>query len=355
MIKFRMLLSACLIGLVTFGHLNASELNINPTPIAIIENPGPDYSLINSVDHHPSKKIFCVTYTHNDKIGIYSNEEGNIQLLQMLNNPSAALSTPQHAAFSPNGDKIIVANWINQTINFYQADNSGNFSPSPISIIQHPLELSILHKPHGVACSPCDKFLAIAYGASSLHARAVALFEMDLDGNQCHLLSLLNSPQDLPGIPKGITFSPDGTCLLVTFADVNSLLIYEIDREHKRILSAPKQIIQGEVTAIFRPEDVKISPNGKWCAISNSNMHTVTFYDYDSKKNCIVNDAPIFILQNPDSQLCFPHGIAFSPDGAFIFITEFGPIITTDEGRILWHSDMQAEKSNTKIYRINPI
>lgn len=319
-------------------------------PLFVITNPCSAYSLINSVDYHPKKNLFCVTYTHGNRVIIYKNDtSGKSKIVQTLSNPLSILSEPQHAIFSPDGKKIIVANWTNQTLTIYQAEENGLFCETPAAIIPSPSSLTN-HKPHGIAISPCGNFLAIAYGAASYYGRAIALYQMPKKRKSCELLSVLGT-QELPGTPKGITFSPDGTCLLVTFSDANSLVIFDFDKKHRTLLPTPRQTIQGEKTKISRPEDVKITPDGKYCATTNSDQNSVTFYPFDKTSNRITQSTPSYTLQSPEAELCFPHGIAFSPDGAFMVITEFGPINTSSDGDIIWSNTMQPDKSRVSIHR----
>ncbi len=139
----------------------------------------------------------------------------------------------------------------------------------------------------------------------------------------------------------------------MTFSDLNSLVIFKLAADGLTILPIPKQIIQGPETKISRPEDVKISPDGKYCAISNSDRHTVTFYPFDATTNGITQSVPLCILQNPEARLSFPHGIAFSPDGAFVLITQFGPVMTTQEGDIGWTEAMPASHAKVHVFRIS--
>jgi DNA-binding beta-propeller fold protein YncE len=319
----------------------ASEAVICPVPVASAANPTNCYSLINSVDFHPTRNLFCITCTHGNEIILYEiDEEGSPRIVQRINNPSAQLSEPQHAVFSPDGEKIVVVNWTNQTLAIYPCEENGFYRTAPIAVIPHPARLPH-HKPHGMAFSPSGHFLAIAYGAANYHGRAIALFK------ECELVSVLE--EELPGIPKGITFSPDGASLLVTFADQNSLVIFDL--VDGTICPIPKQIIQGPETLISRPEDVKISPDGALCAVSNSDQHTISFYSFDKVLNRVAQTTPCFILQNPEAGFCFPHGIAFSPDGSFLLITEFGPIRTTNEGDITWDPSMKPDLAKISIYR----
>lgn len=329
-------------------QINLSAMSL--TPACVVTNPCPHYSLINSVDCHPKKNLFCVTYTQGNRVVIYKNSTfGVATIVQTLSNPLARLSDPQHAVFSPNGKKLVVANWTNETVTIYETRRDGLFCEIPASIIPSPDELKG-YKPHGITISPCGTFLAIAYGVTHDFGRAIAIFRMNKQGGRCKLIHALKGKNALPGIPKGITFSPDGSCLLVTFSDLNSLMIFGFDRKNQMILPTPRQTLQGFETQISRPEDIKISPDGRYCATSNSDKHTVTFYPFDTTSNRITQSTPSYILQNPEATLCFPHGIAFSPDGRFLFITNFGPIGTTNDGGIFWSSTMQPDASKVNIY-----
>lgn len=314
----------------------------DPTPVAVISNRAASYSLINSVDFHPKTNLFCATYTHNNRIVLYHLDgTGRPEEVQVLSNPSALLSEPQHAVFSTDGKKIVVANWTNQTLAIYPSAKGRFFSRTPEIIIPPPRRL-VRHKPHGIAFSPCGNLLAVAYGAGHAHGRAIALFDVARGGR---LGSLLDE-QDLPGTPKGISFSPDGTALFVTFSDANSLAIFDVD--HQAIVPVPRQVVQGAETKLSRPEDVKIYPDGNYCAVTNSGNHTVTFYAFDKTR---LRGTPSFVLRDPQVKLCFPHGIAFSPDGSFLLVTEFGPIQITDEGDVAWDEDMPPELSKISVYR----
>lgn len=294
-------------------------------------NPCPYYSLVNSVDFSPDSGLFCATYTHGNRVVLY--EEG--QIVQELTNPIAQLSEPQHAAFSPDGKILAVANWTNQTINLYQK-GEGSFVETPVSITPIPKQLERA-RPHGLAFSPCGRYLALAYGASTYYDKALALIHMAK--NQLEWQSIV---KELPGIPKGITFTADGSHLLVTFADLNCLHIYEVKDD--KIAQKPKQVI--EDPSISRPEDVKLTADGLYVALSNSDAHTVTFYSFAN--NRITDPHPCYILEGLS---CFPHGLAFSPDGQFMAVTEFGSIQVAPSGDITWDAHMAPRAAQIKVFR----
>lgn len=335
----------------SFSHpsLLAMDALIGSKPLITLHSHTPHYSLINSVDCHPHKNLFCATYTHSNWVVIFKlNNSNSIEIVQSLHNPISGLSEPQHAAFSPDGKTLVVANWTNQTLTIYKLSKEDLFTPSPAAIIPSP-PLLMRHKPHGIAFSPCGKWLAIAYGAAYYHGTAVGLYQISEETGY-KLASILEGPEQLLGIPKGITFSPDSSCLLVTFSDVNSIAIFDVQND--KIALKPRQIVQGSHTQISRPEDIKISPNKTLCAISNSDSHTISFYRFDPLSNRITQETPCYLLKNPQAELCFPHGLAFSSDGHYLFVTEFGPVKTSKEGNIEWDNRTPANLAKIHLYKI---
>lgn len=197
-----------------------------------------------------------------------------------------------------------------------------------------------------MAFSPSGDYLAIAYGASSLFKDALALYKSE--STSISLLSYLKH-HELHGTPKGICFSPDGTHLLVSFCEPSSIRIYRIDRE--QIDPTPSQIITGVESGLSRPEDVKMAPDGTFCAVSNSNSNTITYYLYDRCNNSIVSPEPIYTFHSPG--LSFPHGIDFSFDGQYLGVTQFGSLSTTPEGDVVWPPGFSPSEGAIKIFRLH--
>lgn len=301
-----------------------------------LSNDEADYSLINSVDFHPKESLFCATYTHNNKICIYKLENG-INLIQTIR---GLLKQPQHAVFSPDGQKLAVVNWTDRSLYVFPREKDGSFSLRPISSVFLPLTQS---KPHGIAYSPSGQYLAVACGASREYENGLVLFENI--GSSLETRCVITH-EKLLGIPKGICFSPDSKCLLVTFCEPSCVASFYL--EGNRIDPSPKQILKG----VSRPEDVKIAPDGSYFAVSNSDQNRITFYSFDKNKNRISDNYPFLFLEKPEADLIFPHGIAFSSDGSYLAITQFGHINLGADGRILWCRGFPSGEASIKIYRV---
>lgn len=334
------LLFACL-----FGGLSAAQPHYKP--ICTVVNPCKNYSLVNSVDFHPKEHLMCVTYTLGDRVVLYKmGKVGDLQIFQTLSNPEGQLSAPQHAVFTPDGETLVVANWLSQAFTMYRREN-GKFNSVPDAVIPTTKELAD-YRYHGIAFSPCGKFLAVAYGAGSDYDRALAVFHFDSKKLTLKLACAFRGEDEVSGVPKGIAFSPDGNALLVTFSDKNSLEIFSFSKTTGKMAPHPRQVVQGNRTGIFRPEDVKISPDGTLCAISNSEVHTVSFFPFNSRTNTITRQHPLYTL----SDLKFPHGLAFSADQKYFCITQFGPIKTDEKGNIFWEG-LEAREAKVTLYRSN--
>lgn len=335
-----MIILVCIL-LLSFQQMFSLEIaDLNSPPVHIIYNDHLRPSLVNSVDFHPSSNKFCVTFTHNDRVVIYElDPEGIPKVFQTLSKAGSKLCKPQHALFSPDGHLIIVANWHNRTFTIYRESELGTYLQKPVSVISFPSDNS--YRPHGMAYSPMDNYIAITFGASYNDPRAVALYEM-IDEKRLILRDLIQTKEIDEGIPKGVAFSPDGTHILVTLSETNSVIVYPIDRDERKLITTAQQIIEGSETNLFRPEDIKLTADGDFIAVSNSAIDTITFYRYDREQNLIIDNAPALTMKNPEAMLTFPHGLAFSPDGQFLAVTQFGPVEFSEDGHLIsWGTERQ--------------
>jgi 6-phosphogluconolactonase (cycloisomerase 2 family) len=301
-----------------------------------IPNEAPYYSMINSVDFHPKQNIFCAAYTQNNKVSLYEiDPDEKVRLVQTLSNPSAQLAEPQHAVFSPDGERIVVASWAQTKLTVYVREENGLFANSPSKIVPFPKPLRLC-KPHGICFSPNGEFFAIACGASKRFKQAIALFR----GEDFQCLDILHEPL-FKGAPKGISFTPDSTHLIVTFCDPSSLSVFRIEEEGIQL--PPIQVL--EDPQLSRPEDLKFSSCGALIAISNSDQDTVTFYRFVSNT---FEPMPFWTL--PD--LAFPHGIAFSSDGHYLAATQFGPVSITPKGDVQWNPNLSSKEGLIHLYKV---
>lgn len=296
-------------------------------PISFIKSNKSTPTLINSVSFHPEKNLFCATFTHQHWVGLYQiTEDDRVELVQVLQNPEAQFFHPQNAIFSPDGKNLVVVNWSSRNFNVYPLDHEGNFQKNPQSVVVTELSHE-KYRPHGMCFSADGNFLAVVYGSFHDSPWTVILYRVqDLGTEHAKLIpcSSLQRGQNLKGIPKGIVFSPDQTCLIITFTQTDSLGVFPVDFETGYINPVPMQEISGVVTKLCRPEDIAFSSDGSYCAVSNSSQDTVTFYRFDKINNRFTSATPFKILNKKNADLHFPHGLGFSADGKYFAVTQFG-------------------------------
>lgn len=323
--------------LIIYSSLSAGLEQMSSSPCDQVMKPFPMKSLINSADFHPHKNEFCVAFTHANKVAVYMiDEKSQLKLKQVIAYHSSPKNHPQHAIYSKDGNSIVVANWSTQCFYVHTLGQNDLFHETPDTVFPFFPE-STNYRPHGITFSQDGEYIVVAFGASSDQPKAIGLYKVHNWGTPSafiELKHLLNSKIISKGIPKGVTFTPDGSCLVVTFADTNSFVIYEIDWVNERIVSSPKQVIQTSASKISRPEDIKISINGDYAAVSNSDQNTITFYPFDQTNNAFNIITPEYTLKNPQAKLSFPHGLAFSPDGKYLVVTQFGPVKFTKSGNL---------------------
>lgn len=322
-----------------------AHAHFHSVPHAIIPNTASTYSLLNSIDFHPHELLFCVTHMQNNQMRLYNIDHRMRPILvQTIEGSHTRLNHPQHAVFSPDGQSLVAANWTDRSFNVYVRKNTGLFEEEPIHTFFLPKVLKRT-KPHGIAFSSSGQYLAVACGAGSDYKNGLALFEST--GDRFKPVDILTHKQ-LLGMPKGICFSPDGTCLLVSFCKPSCIAIFSIDRG--KIDRQPKQIMEGAHTHLSRPEDIKLSPDGSYCAVSNSDKNTITFYHFDKNTNTIANTRPFWSLGNPEAHFTFPHGLAFSPEGSFLATTQFGHVEETSKGSIFWSPILPSQEGAVHLY-----
>ena len=323
-------------------------MNYEPVATDCISNSS-IYCLINSVAFHPMENLFCATFSGRCMLIFYVIDGvGRARVFQKISDSKARLKNPQHAVFSRDGERVIVTNWSGETFTIYARLPSGSYSPVPVGVIPFSERIAG-HKPHGLDISPSGKFIAVAFGAAANKPKAIAIFAFEQAAHTVALLSLLDGI-GVPGIPKGICFSPDETHVMVTFSDVNCINLYRFDPAAGTISETPCQTLQGSLTGLNRPEDVKLSHGRDQVLVSNSGSNSIAFYRFDAFENRIVQPNPEYVMGQREFGLEFPHGLAVSPDGRYLVASQFGPLPTTSDEDIVFGRETPVRQAKLWIF-----
>lgn len=344
-----------MIKICIFGLL-LSRFIFSEKPLIFIKNNENTRTLINSVSFHPKKNIFCITLTQHHKMMLYEIDENEqVKVIQTIQSPQDRLPFPQHALFSKDGNYLLVVDWPTCSFAIYPLLESGFYQEYPSVVI--PSEFFTLgYRPHGMSFSPTGEYLAVAYGFIAAAPSMIALYRVsNVDGQELvfTLVDFLQEEYITKGVSKGISFTPDGSSLVVTLSETNSAVVLSIDIETGTIAKKPLQLLQGDKTGLSRPEDIAFSVEGNCCAISNSDQDTVSFYSFDPGLNRFSFLKPLYLLGSKKKALKFPHGLAFSADGNYFALTQFGKTKIDKKGNLSFLS-----KDNTEgifIFRVNDL
>lgn len=308
--------------------------SIVPKPLQSLYNPHKKYGRISGVDFHPSGKQYAITYRGNSDVAIYDLADNGTKSChrQTLKSKHPNLTMPHGIAYHPTGKFLAVSYFINDkpkyAIALYKYDKKQDkFLNSPIVFIP-PAELKVW-APHGIAFSPQGDCLAVTYCDHNIkkgYEDKLVLHPFDVATGTLHAKPFAIIPLTTPVSfklpnPKGITFSRDGAHIVVTMGDTDTVVVYNVDKTTYHVNPTPQQSIQANLS---RPEDVKFSSDGNYIAVTNSTNATVTIYGWDKTQSRIVPEYPLYTLKNPEAEIFFPHGIAFSPQGSLMAVTHYG-------------------------------
>jgi len=222
-----------------------------------------------------------------------------------------------------NLDISFVGNFIafslsGNSVDLYKIDNE--------STLMHPMHISLRHSvndhPHGVAFSSNGTYLAYT---SIDNYPGVCIYKNTEGSFQLHQTL---GDHLLPLHPKGVAFSPDNQFLAICYCHLvgnknltpcGQLEIYAFNSDIELFTKTPISTFQKKPGSM---ETVKFSPDGSYL-VTTDQIFDEVFIHYFDKTNGTLQDS-LVLLNNPKANLNFPHGIAFSHDGKYLAVTNYG-------------------------------
>lgn len=224
---------------------------------------------------------------------------------------SVTMEVPGLIALDPVEDRMVVARSM-----------SAVNPPARVAVIRRS-DMTLIEeydsffpRPHALVTHPAGRYAYVA----SLGVNQLASLRLE-DGH----LELI----DVPGPPHTLTafsVSPDGQWLLATAETSNQLLVFSLADPARPALARSVPMEAGPFESAF-------SWDGQMVVVTNLTANAVSFLDPATwRVNAVVRD----------SSFMQPHGVVFSPDGRFIYISS-----RHQSGGAHDHAGMNATASGT--------
>lgn len=310
---------------------------ISETPIAVAYSPKcfdstvspdilyagerPRYSSCSGVVWVPGDKYLISVHLFSGTLATYIFDKTIPALtpIRCLRNiEGLLLKYPENLEISPNGKWLAISQGKGTLDLFALNTTTAEVRPTYTS-----LRYSNHDWVHGVTFSNDGLFLAsTSIGPSS----CICIYK--LINGQFKIHQVLEN-RIRPLEPKSIAFSPENKFLAACYCQTigtnktpdpkAQLEIYRFNQDSQLFNPNPVSIftkIPGNM------ETVKFSPDASYLLTSDQALDEIFLHKFDMKTGTLSNSE--VLLKNPNAELNFPHGLAFSKDGQYLAVTNYG-------------------------------
>lgn len=248
----------------------------------------------------------------------------------------ARLGRTEDVQFSPDGSRLAVAAFDQNRLLILETEENWEVDPPTINLknaIQ--VESDTFRQPHGL-CWIDERTIVVANRNGLL-----AIFELpELRTSDRIQLSPIRSlggeANDLLATPGSVSVVPVGPDLFeiaVCNNYVHHVSRHVVDRRAGYAVIASEVLVHDGLAV---PDGVAYSPSGRWIAISNHGHHNVLLFR---------NDRQLGPASHPNAVLCalnYPHGLRFVENGRSILVADAGaPFVHLYRSDGDWNGDLQ--------------
>jgi DNA-binding beta-propeller fold protein YncE len=237
-------------------------------------------------------------------------------LLAAMTPPWVSAQAPLSITVSPDNSSVYALNNAG-TVSQYDVGNDGTLSPKNPATIT--LDLSQPTTPTSIAISPDGGSLYVTnWGFLPGSTNVIYQFDVDVSGGTGTL-----SPKNPPTVPAAVqpgllAMSPDGKSVYVPNAGSNTVSHYSADANGA--LTLERSVGAGDA-----PAQAVVSPDGESLYVTNSAAQPATtgsVFQYDVGAGGTLS--PKDPRKVPSDAGSHPLGVAVSPDGGSVYVTDFG-------------------------------
>lgn len=259
---------------------------------------------------------------YGEKMVVYYFDEKTKQfsIVQEINNAQGAmLRHPEHLSVHPSGTLLAVCNATNPSVNIYAIDQETHvINPVPLCSVSGNDLI------HNTRFTPDGNYMAYA----SFDARkSLCMYKIVRDQNDVRLEQTYQRANDLKLVrAKAIQFTQNNTYAIVAYALPISLTMHS---PFKNILVSYKRNANGSlgravshVHGTFSTEDVVLFDNDHSVVVTDQGNDMLIAYPFDPNTGKFSKNYTV--IENPEAQLSFPHGMSLSPDGNYLVVCNYG-------------------------------
>lgn len=257
----------------------------------------------------------------------FSVEEGTprVDLLESVSGRSG-LEQLDSIAVAPDGTWIIATNTSRGCVSLIALDSGHSVASAPV-YLSNPVHGD--RNLHGVATAPTgDRFVYTSIDKPG--GLRVVRVEQGPGGRFDLIVESIIENEHWPLVPKGVAFTPNGRHLIIA---------YGLNAGRLRLRPGPGFIevrrydsdsgAVGEITSVsdpslrlLIPESISVLGDGSEIVVTDQALHAALVLPIDQSSGTLGQVKSV--LSWAAGGLSFPHGSAFSPDGRWLGLTNFG-------------------------------
>lgn len=330
---------ALIYGYIAFAALSGRDYeNLSKAPVAVAYTPNkpdemaaktllyagerPRYSSCSGVVFSPQDRYVMSVHLFSGTLSTYefNKDVPTLEAIRCVGNKDGfPFNHPENLDIYPDGRWVAISQGAPGTVNLFTLDSeTGEIQPTDIA-----LRYSNRDWAHGVAFSDDGTFLA---STSIGETVCVGIYKI-VDGSFQKYQVLETKIRPLE--PKGVAFSPDGRFLAACYCQtigtnktkdpIAQLEIYKLNPDTQLFEPNPVSVF---TKAPGNMETVKFSPDGSYLLTSDQVLDEIFVHEFDRETGALSGSK--ILLENPTAELNFPHGLAFSRDGKYLAVTNYG-------------------------------
>lgn len=242
------------------------------------------------------------------------------------------IQNPVGAFYSPDSRTLIVVNNTNRTVSSFCVNDCNCQITNASNIFTNGLTNASFG-----TISPCGTCVAVSnFGLAVPAAGSISLYS--LNQSNCTLSLIRDDLSSGGNNAVGLAFSPDGNFLAAANEFSKNITVFTVNKNNCNLTSIGSFSTGNNINPFeIAPIILSYSPDGKFLAVTIVNLTNgvgnIGIYDVNKETGDLTN------LRTTNSGGIFPTGLAFSPNGKFLAVTNSDLLDTNFGSTVLFDFD----------------